>query len=353
MTSKLRFGIIGCGVIGHIHAKAIATLPDAQLVAVVDTVLKPAQELMEEFHVTHYENLQEMLAREHLDIIDICTPSGQHGEHACQVMRSGVNVIVEKPLEITRAAIAEMLRVQQETGVKLAVISQHRFDPDTIKVHDLVEAQAFGRLVQGLALVPWWRSQAYYDSGAWRGTWELDGGGVLMNQSIHSIDLLQWLMGPVKSIFAYTDTLVHRMETEDVAVAVLRFANGALGTIAATTGAYPGTGTRIELHGDKGSAVIEDDRLSYLHLAQDDREEVGPYDAAREQHVPTAPAGPSAAQNPATLAIRSHALQIEDMIRAIRENGAPLVDGFAARHPVEIILGIYESARTHQEVTLS
>ena len=343
MTSKLRFGIIGCGVIGHIHAKAIATLPDAQLVAVVDTVLKPAQKLMEEFHVKHYGNLQEMLAREHLDIVDICTPSGQHGEHACQVMRGGVNVIVEKPLEITRAAIAEMLRVQQETGVKLAVISQHRFDPDTIKVHDLVEAQAFGRLVQGLALVPWWRSQAYYDSGAWRGTWELDGGGVLMNQSIHSIDLLQWLMGPVKSIFAYTDTLVHRMETEDVAVAVLRFANGALGTIAATTGAYPGTGTRIELHGDKGSAVIEDDRLSYLHLAQDDR----------ELRAPTAPAGPSAAQNPATLAIRSHALQIEDMIRAIRENGAPLVDGYAARHPVEIILGIYESARTHQEVTLS
>jgi UDP-N-acetyl-2-amino-2-deoxyglucuronate dehydrogenase len=343
MTSKLRFGIIGCGVIGHIHAEAIATLPDAQLVAVVDTVLKPAQKLLEEFHVKHYGNLQEMLAREHLDIVDICTPSGQHGEHACQVMRAGVNVIVEKPLEVTRAAIAEMLRVQQETGVKLAVISQHRFDPDTIKVHDLVEAQAFGRLVQGLVLVPWWRSQAYYDSGAWRGTWEQDGGGVLMNQSIHSIDLLQWLMGPVKSIFAYTDTLVHRMETEDVAVAVLRFANGALGTIAATTGAYPGTGTRIELYGDKGSAVIEDDRLSYLHLAQDDR----------EQRAPIAPAGPSAAQNPATLAIRSHALQIEDMIRAIRENGAPLVDGYAARHPVEIILGIYESARTHQEVTLS
>jgi len=343
MTSKLRFGIIGCGVIGHIHAEAIATLPDAQLVAVLDTVLKPTQELMDEFHVTHYGNLQEMLAREQLDVVDVCTPSGMHGEHACQVMRAGVNVIVEKPMEVSRAAIEEMLRVQQETGVKLAVISQHRFDPDTIKVHDLVEAQAFGRLVLGNALIPWWRSQAYYDSGAWRGTWKLDGGGVLMNQSIHSIDLLQWLMGPVKSVCAYTDTLVHRMETEDVAVAILRFANGALGTIAATTDAYPGTGTRIEVHGDKGSVVIEDDRLSYLHLSQDDR----------EQRAPTAPAGPSAAQNPATLAIRSHALQIEDMIRAIRENGAPLVDGFAARHPVEIILGIYESARTHQEVTLS
>ena len=202
MTRKLRFGLIGCGVIGHIHAESISTLPDAQLVAVVDTVLKPAQELMEEFHVTHYGNLQEMLAREHLDVVDVCTPSGMHGEHACQVMRAGVNVIVEKPMEVSRAAIEEMLRVQQETGVKLAVISQHRFDPDTIKVHDLVEAQAFGRLVLGNALIPWWRSQAYYDSGAWRGTWKLDGGGVLMNQSIHSIDLLQWLMGPVKSIFA-------------------------------------------------------------------------------------------------------------------------------------------------------
>jgi predicted dehydrogenase len=143
------------------------------------------------------------------------------------------------------------------------------------------------------------------------------------------------------------------METEDVAVAVLRFANGALGTIAATTAAYPATGTRIELHGDKGSAVIQDGHLSYLHLAQDEREEVGPYDAARGQSAPTAPAGPSAVQNPAALAIRSHALQIEDMIRAIREDGAPLVDGYAAKHSVEIILGIYESARTHQEVTLS
>jgi predicted dehydrogenase len=353
MTRKLRFGIIGCGVIGHIHAEAIATLPDAQLVAVADVVPALAQKLAEEFHVTHYSDVGQMLAREHLDVVDVCTPSGQHGEQACQVMRAGVNVIVEKPMEITHLAIEQMLRVQQETGVKMAVISQHRFDPDTVKVHDLVEEQAFGRLVLGNALIPWWRSQAYYDSGAWRGTWGLDGGGVLMNQSIHSIDLLQWLMGPVKTITAYTETLVHRMETEDVAVAVLRFANGALGTIAATTGAYPGTGTRIEVYGDKGSAVVEDDRLSYLHLARDDREEVGPYGAGREQRAPTSAAGPSAAQNPAALAIRSHALQIEDMIRAIRENGTPLVDGLAAKHPVEIILGIYESARTHKEVTLS
>src|SRR5437588_4285927 len=269
-------------------------------------------------------------------------------------MRSERHVIVEKPMEISRMAIEGMLRVQQETGVKMAVISQHRFDPATGQVHDLVEEQAFGRLVLGSAAVPWWRSQAYYDSGAWRGTWELDGGGVLMNQSIHSIDLLQWLMGPVRSVFAYTDTLVHRMETEDVAVAVLRFANGAQGTIAATTGAYPGVSTRIEIYGDKGSAVIEDDRLSYLHLARDDQEEVGPYGVTPEKRAQaTTTAGSSAAQDPAALSFRSHALQIADMMRAIRENRTPLLEGYGAKHPVEIILAIYESARTHKEVTLS
>jgi UDP-N-acetyl-2-amino-2-deoxyglucuronate dehydrogenase len=354
MTEKLRFGIIGCGVIGRLHAEAITGLPDAQLVAVADSIPERAQELAEQYHVKPYSDFHEMLAREQLDVVDICTPSGQHGEEAIQVMRSGRHVIVEKPMDISRKAIEEMLRVQQEAGVKLAVISQHRFDPVTREVHDLVEEQAFGRLVLGNAAIPWWRSQAYYDSGAWRGTWELDGGGVLMNQSIHSIDLLQWLMGPVKSVFAYTDTLVHRMETEDVGVAILRFANGALGTISATTGAYPGVSTRIEIYGDKGSAVIEDDQLSYLHLARDDREEVGPYGAGagkRGQRSETA--DKSAAQDPAALAIRSHALQIADMMRAIREHGTPLLDGYAAKHPVEIILAIYESARTHQEVTLS
>src|SRR5947209_788530 len=352
MTKKLRFGIIGCGVIGRIHAQAITSLPDAQLVAVADSIPERAQELAEEFHVTPYSDFQEMLAHEKLDVVDIGTPSGQHGEHAYQVMRSGRHVIVEKPMEIRRAAIEEMLQVQQETGVKLAVISQHRFDPVTRQVHDLIEEQAFGRLVLGNAIIPWWRYQAYYDSGAWRGTWELDGGGVLMNQAIHSIDLLQWLMGPVKSVFAYTDTLVHRMETEDVAVAVLRFTNGALGTMAATTGAYPGVTTRIELFGDAGSAVIENDILAYLHLARDDHEEAVSDGATSEPRKQEGNAD-SIAQERAALSLRSHVLQTADMIRAIREDGTPLVDGQAGRQPVDIILSIYESVRTRKEVLLS
>jgi predicted dehydrogenase len=277
-----------------------------------------------------------------------------HGEHAIMAMRSGRHVIVEKPMEISRAAIDEMLRVQQQTGVKMAVISQHRFDAATQQVHQLLQKGAFGRLVLGTAQIPWWRSQKYYDSGAWRGTRALDGGGVLMNQSIHSIDLLQWLLGRVTRVVAYTDTLVHRMETEDVAVAVLRFASGALGAITATTGAYPGVGTRIEVFGDKGSAVIENDSLGFLHLARDDQE-VGDYGVSAQERIRTklegAPASGTAA-DPKALAVATHAAQIADMIRAIREDGTPLVDGDAARHPVEIILAIYESARTGKEVVV-
>src|SRR5712692_8604011 len=352
MTNTLRFGIVGCGVIGSVHAEAINSLPAAQLVVVADIIPENAQKLADKYAVGAYADVQEMLDHEMLEVVNICTPSGDHKEHACRVMRSGRHVIVEKPLEISLPAIDEILRVQQEMGVKLAVISQHRFDPATQQVHALLEEQAFGKLVLGNALVPWWRSQAYYDSGAWRGTWALDGGGVLMNQAIHSIDLLQWLMGPVKSLCAYTGRLAHRMETEDVAVAVLRFANGALGTIAATTGAYPGVTTRIEIFGDKGSAIIEDDNLAYLHLARDDKEEVGAYGASPKDSKKDDDTS-ATANDPAALSIRSHALQIADMIRAIREDGTPLVDGYAARHSVEIILGIYESARTHQEVVLS
>lgn len=353
MTEKLRFGIVGCGVIGPIHAGALSTLPDARLVAVADVASEKALELAKKYSVTPYQDAQEMFAREQLDIVNICTPSGMHSEHTIQAMRAGYHVIVEKPMEITSAKIDEMLRVQQETGRKLAVISQHRFDPATQQVHKLIEEQALGRLVLGNASIPWWRSQKYYDSGAWRGTWELDGGGVLMNQSIHSIDLLQWLMGPVKSIYAYTDTLVHHIDTEDVAVAVLRFENGALGTISATTGAYPGVGTRIEIYGDKGSASIDNDRLGYLHLARDDEEEVGPYGGAPQKSTSNDNSGMTGAADPAAISTDTHAQQIADMIHAVRENSTPLLDGNGARHPVEIILGIYESVRTGREVKLS
>jgi UDP-N-acetyl-2-amino-2-deoxyglucuronate dehydrogenase len=354
MAEQICFGIIGCGVIGPTHAKAISSLPDVRLIAVADVVAERAQQLAEIYGATPYANVQEMLDRERLDVVDICTPSGLHGELACQAMRSGRHVIVEKPMEIRREAIMQMLRVQQESGVKMAVISQHRFDAASKHVYELAQQHAFGRLVLGQAQIPWWRSQQYYDSGAWRGTGELDGGGVLMNQGIHSIDLLQWLMGPIRTVYAHTDTLAHRMETEDVAVAVLRFANGALGTLAGTTGAYPGLGTRIEVFGDRGSAVIADDRLTSLHLWTEGGE-VSPYGASAAQRAETEKGQadiPSAVREPAAIDIASHIAQIADMVQAIRDDRPPLVDGEAGRRPVEVILGVYESARTQQKVIL-
>lgn len=358
MLKPFRFGIIGAGVIGPTHAEAIASLPDAILAAVCDPLEERARKLASRYAVAAYADPAAMLEQERLDVVCVCTPSGEHGEHATLAMQAGCHVVVEKPLEITVERIDALLAVQRETGRKLAVISQHRFDPASLRVHGLVRDGALGRLVLGNAHVPWWRTQGYYDSGAWRGTWAIDGGGVLMNQSIHSIDLLQWLMGPVRSLHAYTDTLVHRMETEDVAVAVLRFESGALGTISATTGAYPGVGTRIEILGDRGSAVIENDALGYLHLASDDETPVGAYGGTPPTMHPSgaapAPGGaPGTAGDPAALSPNTHALQIADLIRAIREDGTPLVDGLAGRHPVAIIRGIYEAARIGKEVSLS
>jgi UDP-N-acetyl-2-amino-2-deoxyglucuronate dehydrogenase len=344
MAKPLRFGLVGCGVISGTHAEAIAGQPDAELIAVADENPARAEKLAAQYGARAYSNLQEMLDREQLDAVTICSPSGLHGEQACQVMRSGRHVLVEKPMDLRRDGLDEMVRVQQETGVKLAVISQHRFDPASQQVHDLIAAGAFGRLVLGNAGVAWWRSQAYYDSGAWRGTRALDGG-VLMNQAIHTIDVLQWLMGPVRTVYAFADTLSHRMESEDVAVAVLRFANGALGTIAATTGSYPGDLTRIEICGNQGSAVIENDKLAYLRVAGDDA-------AASPAGSAVGAPGVTGGGRAPVPAVSGHARQVADLIRAIREDGTPEIDGQAGRQPVDLILAIYESARTGQEVRL-
>src|SRR5919112_5281550 len=272
-VEKLRFGILGCGVIGPHHSKAIAGLESAELVAVADVVPELAEELAEEHGCSHYASLEEMLSGGDLDAVCVCTPSGTHAEGAIAALEAGKHVVIEKPVDVTLKAADRLLEVQRATGGKVAVVSQHRFDAATRAVHEAVGRGEFGRLTSGSAEVRWWRSQSYYDSGGWRGTWALDGGGVLINQAIHSIDLLQWLMGPVVEVIAYTGLLAHeRIEVEDTAVAILKFASGALGTIVATTAAYPGLTARIAVHGDRGSAIIDDDKLIYLHAATEGQE---------------------------------------------------------------------------------
>jgi UDP-N-acetyl-2-amino-2-deoxyglucuronate dehydrogenase len=352
-VEKLRFGILGCGVIGPHHAKAIAGLESAELVAVADIVPELAEELAEEHGCAHYASLEELLSGGNLDAVCVCTPSGIHAEGAISALEAGKHVVIEKPVDVTLEAADRLIEVQRATGGRVAVVSQHRFDAATQVVYEALARGEFGRLTSGSADVRWWRSQGYYDSGGWRGTWELDGGGVLINQAIHSIDLLQWLMGQVVEVSAYTGLIAHeRIEVEDTAVAVLKFANGALGTIVATTAAYPGLTTRIAVHGDRGSAIIDDDELTYFHAATEGQE--GPaYGAgggenrAEEimERYGEAESGPGAGADPGSLSM-AHRDQIEDFVEAVRDRREPLVNLEEGRKPLAIIRGIYESART-------
>ena len=357
---KVRFGILGCGVIGPHHARAIAGLEDAELVAVADVVPELADKVAAEHGCSAYSGLGEMLSEAELDAVCVCTPSGMHAADAITTLQAGKHVVIEKPVDVTLEATDRLLGVQRATGGKVAVVSQHRFDAATLAVHRAIAAEQFGRLTAGSAEVRWWRSQSYYDSGGWRGTRELDGGGVLINQAIHSIDLLQWLMGRVVEVNAYTGLLAHeRIEVEDTAVAILEFEGGALGTIVATTAAYPGLTARIAVHGDRGSAVIDDDELGYFHVAGEGQEGeaygAGGGENQAEQVVERygqqADSGHGAGSDPGSLSM-AHRDQIRDFVEAVREGREPSINVEEGRKPLAIIQGIYESARTGEPVRI-
>ena len=205
-----------------------------------------------------------------MDAVSICAPSGLHADLGVRALRAGKHVVVEKPMDVSLAACDRLLAAQRESGKTLAVISQHRFDFASITVKDALDAGTLGPLVFAEARVPWYRTQEYYDSGDWRGTWALDGGGALMNQGVHTADLLRWLCGPVETVYAQARTLAHeRIEVEDVVAATVTFANGAIATLSASTALYPGFAVRLSVHGTEGSAIIEGDRAA--HAAHQDR----------------------------------------------------------------------------------
>ena len=246
----------------------IAELADRiELVAVVDLHADRAEKLAAEHGAATFASLTEALAAVETDVVSICTPTGTHGALAIEALRAGRHVIIEKPAEITVAKTDEIIAAQREAGTLVAVISQHRFDRSTEIAVEAIARGELGRLTSGIASIDWWRGQNYYDSGDWRGTWELDGGGALMNQGVHTVDLLVATLGRPVEVFAYTGTLAHqRIEVEDVTVGVVRFENGALGVLHATTAAYPGLSARLQVHGDKGSIVIDNDELTFIHV---------------------------------------------------------------------------------------
>lgn len=353
MAKTLGFGVIGCGVIGKLHAKTISEIGGARLVALADVVPEKAKELAERYQTAWYDDYRELLNRSDVDIVNVCTPSGMHGDIAIEAANAGKHLIVEKPIDITLEKADQMIQTCKDAGVKLCVISQHRFDSSTIKVKKDIDENKMGTLFLGEAAVNWYRSQGYYDSGDWRGTWELDGGGALMNQSIHTIDLLQYLMGPVESVHAHVGTFNHeRIEVEDAAAAVVKFKNGGIGTIVGATAAYPGLTARIEVFGTKGSAVIDSDELTHLYHMDEPIEGAKYKVEAVNLADRNSGSSVSAGSNPAAVENNAHKLQLLDMIDAVLHNREPFVNGEEGRKGLEIILAIYESARTGQTVKL-
>jgi predicted dehydrogenase len=337
---EFRFAIIGCGVIAPNHAKGIVNTPGARLVAVADIVEEKAINFARKYNCDWYTDYKEMLDRPDIDIVNICTPSGLHSEMAIEAMKRGKNVITEKPMAITLEQADAMIESSKKYNRKLACIFQRRTQPVFKRIKEVVSEGAIGKLLLGDAYMKYFRSQAYYDSGDWRGTWALDGGGALMNQGIHCIDLVQWIMGDVGAVFAYTRTLARKIEVEDTAVAVLEYKNGAIGVIEGTTSVVPGFDHRLEFHGVDGSILVEGERIT--------RWEVPGIQLETESNVNVG----STASNPQAIEFIGHQLLIQDMIEAIINNREPLIPGEEGKKALKVILAIYKSSKEKKEVYL-
>ncbi len=344
--------IVGCGMIARFHARALAEVPGTSRRSPSSAArFRPRPEKLADelgLDCDTYTDIKPMLARKDVDIVIVATPSGAHMEPALAAAEAGKHVVVEKPLEVTVERCDRILDTCAKHGVKLCTIFPSRFADANRALKAAVDAGRFGKLTLGETTCKWWRSQEYYDKGGWRGTWKLDGGGALMNQAIHNVDLLLWMMGPVTHISGFTGLLAHeRIEVEDTAVACLRFASGALGVIQATTSVHPGLPKTIAIHGDRGTVVIEQEDV----LRWDFNPET-PEDKATKERFAQKVGAAGGSSDPAAISHQGHARQLTDFVRAIETNSAPLVDGREGRKAVEVIRAIYESAQIGHTIAL-
>lgn len=337
----MNFGLIGCGRVAPRHAESIQELSKATLVAVADIKQGRADHFAQKYGATSYTDYHALLARPDIDVVNICTPSGMHAAMTIDALRAGKHVIVEKPMALKLEDADQMLAVAKETGRKLCVVLQNRFNPPMQDLRRVVDAGKLGKLLLGNATVRWFRPQEYYEDD-WHGTPDMDGGA-MMNQSIHHIDALQWFMGDVETVFAFTGTLAHQIDVEDVGTVTLKFKSGALATIEGSTVTYPeNLEASLALFGETGSAKVGGTALNrkvFWKIAgelEHERELL-----TQEQLDPPSVYG------------YSHKLVIADMVEAIRDDRDPQTNGYEARRSVALVLAIYESARTGQPVTMS
>lgn len=342
------FGIVGTGLIADFHAKAVETMEEGKLVACYSRSQGRADKFAAKHNCKGYSDFDKFLRDPELDIVTVCTPSGAHLEPALKIAEAGKHAIVEKPLEITLERCDRMIEAFKKRNLLLAGIFQSRFFDASRVLKDAVEKGKFGKLVLGDAYVKWFRSQEYYDGASWKGTKALDGGGALMNQSIHAIDLLLWYMGDVDSVQAYKGILGHqRMEVEDTAVAAILFKNGAMGVIEGSTAVYPGFLKRIEISGTEGSAILEEDHFNAWSFKGETEEDL----KIRERFSVKNETG-GGVSDPGAIDFSGHLRQFENFIRALNGKEKLMVDGEEARRSVEVILAIYESAEKGSLVKL-
>ncbi|MCX6937188.1 MAG: Gfo/Idh/MocA family oxidoreductase [Verrucomicrobia bacterium] len=358
LPPPLNFALVGCGAIATTQANALRELPALVCLShCVDEDPAKAAAFAAKYKLS-VASWVAVLANPHIDAIALCVPSGLHTCMGAEALRAGKHVIIEKPMAASVSGCDELIAAQQASGRQLAIICQHRFDPASQAIHALLQKNALGRLIAAEVRIAWFRTQEYYDSGAGRGTWAMDGGGCLMTQGIHTLDLLLWFCGPVREVSARVATAAHqRIEVEDLVCATLTFANGALGTLFASTATYPGFPARLALHGTEGTAVLEGDELHVLALKGQPVVKGPP---ASAQSVQVATGGTRlATQETAASSTDSawkwgdaHREQFADFIAAIHENRPPLVDGDAGRAAVALIQAIYQSSRSGLSVRL-
>ena len=346
MGEPFGFGIIGAGMISAWHAAGINAHPDGRLVAVASRSRDRAERFAAEHGCAVVSDWHELIRRDDIRAVCICTPSGLHAEQSIAAACAGKHVLVEKPMATTLRGCDEMIRAARDNGVKLGVIFQKRTDKAPNRIKKAVEEGVFGTIFFGDASIKYWRNQVYYDSGDWRGTWEFDGGGCTINQGIHGIDLLLHIMGEVESIYAKTDTVAHDIEVEDIAVALMRYRNGAYGRLQTATAVNPGQGIHIEINGTLGTAHLSDDRIT--GWAVSDSKETLAVETVTDTKVERSGAASSAT----AFTTRGHSIQVANFIEAVR-TGEPLIcSGEEGRRSVHLIMALYESARRKEEVML-
>jgi predicted dehydrogenase len=336
-------GVLGCGSIGPLHAEALAGITGARLVAVADARPERARALAARHGVAWGSSLEELLAVDGVDLVCICTPSGTHAALGAQAALAGKHVVLEKPIDVTLEAADRVIAAARSAGVVLSVISQHRFDAGVAAVKEALQRGSLGKISLAEARAWWYRTQAYYDSDAWRGTEALDGGA-LLNQGVHLVDLLLYLLGSAKAVFARTKRVAHDMECEDLALVSVEFASGAVGSLSVTTASYPGCPETLGVTGSSASVVLEAGSVVSWQT-----DEHSAYDLA-----PAAgnPRPPSAALGSANLAVAAHRAQLQDVVDAVREGREPAVTGEDGRRALALVRAAYDSARSGRQVEL-